>query len=368
MPDLHELLAREASQGGPVSAPPFETLVARSRHRRAMQALAVAGVVVAVTAAIAVPSVAGHHRTAVVAGGPGGATTEAARKAITEQVAEQLVGEVQLPAGAVAQSGAPTSALAQVFNYPGSQNVVDVVRFFTVPGDMYTVIAHAGDRPPPGTVENGTIGIGSSGAGLTDTRGVQGVTFAGQPTHDFGPPTVLMVATKFGSRVAVRVEVQLVWRPLRTAAEYVPAAVTSASRTSSCPLGAACVDPLGVVGGNAARELANYFNSLDTQPPGDIYGCPETASPAIVTFDVPSGPLTFGVTTCGTVTVTASGVAQPALDATNVALDPHMRGLLGLSNGTVASPAPVLSAVSTVSSTAAVAPAVVSNGPPQATH
>jgi hypothetical protein len=360
MSELHDLLASEASRGPSIAPPSFETIVARSRRRRVAQVFSVVAVVVVVTVAVAVPSVIGRHRTTVVAVGPFGATTEAAREAVTRQEAEELVAGVQLPAGAVASSTAPTQALAQPQNSPGSKNLIDVVRFYTVPGTIEDVLAYVKAHPATGTYADGTSS-NSDGDVVTS----QGVMFSRIATHDYAAPALWVLASKFGRGVAVRIDAQIVWRPLRTAAEYVPTDVTTATRTPSCPLGAACVDPLAVVDGNAARELADYFNSLDTQPPGDNYGCHETASPAIITFDVPSGPLTFDVPTCGGVTVTANGVAQPTLDTTDVALDPQQRGLLGLSNGTLSSPAPALSAVSAVSSASAVA---ASNGPPQPTR
>lgn len=345
MSELHDLLASEASRGGSVAAPPFETIVARSRRRRMTQILTVVAVVVGVTAAVVVPSVVSRHRTTVVAVGPGGATTEAARKAITQQAAEELVAGVQLPAGAVASSTAPTQALAQPQNSPGSPNLIDVARFFTVPGTMAAVLAYAQAHPSAGTYFNGT----SSSA---DDTGVtsQGITFGHIATDDYAAPSVSVVAEKFGSGVAVRVDAFLVWRPLRTAAETAP---VDASSARACYGGLDC--PSSLLDRSDARELAAYFNSLDTSIPGDRYGCNQTPLPTTFTFETASGPLIFAVSTCGGVTVTANSAPQPTLDTTDVAIDPQLRGLLGLGNGTVSSPDPALSAVSAVSSAAAVA-------------
>jgi hypothetical protein len=343
MSELHDLLASETSRGPSVSGPPFETIVARSRRRRVTQLLTVVAVVLAVAAAVAVPSVVGRHRTAVVAVGPGGATTEAARKAITQQVAEQLVAGVQLPAGAVAHSTAPTQALAQALNSPGSENLIEISRFYTVPGSIDAVLAYAQAHPPTDSYFNGT----SSSA---DDTGVtsQGITFGAIATPDYAAPAVSVVATTFGTGVAVRVDAFLVWRPLRTAAEYAP---IDASSARACYGGLDC--PLSVLDRSDAREVAAYVNSLDTQIPGDRYGC-NAALPATFTFETAGGPLTFAVSTCG-VTVTAKGVAQPALDTTDVAIDPQLRGVLGLNNAPASSPAPMLSPLSAFSSASAVA-------------
>jgi len=352
MSELHDLLASEASRGPSVAAPPFETIVARSRRRRAAQALSVVAVVIAVTAAVVVPSVVGRHRTTEVAALPGGATTEAARIAVTKQEAEELVAGVQLPAGAVASTTAPTQALAQAQNMPGSQNLVVVTRFYTVPGTIEGVLAYAQARPPAGAYADGTSSSSSS-----DEITSQGIAFSRIATHDYAAPQVWVLATKLGTGVAVRVDAQIVWRPLRTAAEYAPVDANSAR---ACYGGGDC--PLSILGPSDARELATYFNSLDTQIPGNRNGCNESATPATFTFDA----VTFAVSTCGGVTVTANGVAQPALDITDVAIDPQLGALLGLNRASASLPA--LSSEVAASSASAVAPAVASDGLSSPTH
>ena len=240
MSELHDLLASEASRGPSVSGPPFETIVARSRRRRVTQLLTVVGAVLVVTAAVVVPSVVGSHRTAVVAVGPddigsaGGAPTQAARIAVTQQAAEMLAAGVQLPAGAVASSTAPTATLEQPMNSPGSKNLIDVARFYTVPGTIDAVLAYAKAHPPAGTYADGTSS--SSGSdGITS----QGVMFSRIATHDYAAPALWVVATNLGGGVAVRIDAQLVWRPVRTVAEYAPVNATKATACYGgldCPL------------------------------------------------------------------------------------------------------------------------------------
>jgi hypothetical protein len=355
MSELHDLLASEASRGPSVAGPPFETIVARSRRRRASQLLTVVGVVLVVTAAVVVPSVVGRHRTTAaptVSLVDHGATTVAARLAITQQEAEQLAAGVQLPAGAVVSSTAPTPVLAQPFSAPGSQNLVDVARFYTLPGTIDAVLAYAQAHPPAGAYANGTSSSGDSSNDIIS----QGITFGTIATHDYAAPTVSVVATKFGAGVAVRVDALLVWRPLRTVAEDAP---VNASSVQACYGGLDC--PPSVLNRSDARELAAYFNSLDTQIPEASFGCDQTASGTTFTFETPAGQLTFAVSTCGGVTATSNGVAQPALDNFDVAMDPQLRGLLGLGNPSGSSPAAGLSALAPAASTSAAAPAVASN-------
>jgi hypothetical protein len=363
MSELHDLLASEASRGPSVAGPPFETIVARSQRRRVRQLVTVVGVVVVVTAAVVVPSVVGHHRTATVAVGPDGATSEAARIAVTQQAADELADGVQLPAGAVASASAPTQALAEAQGSPGSVNLVDATRFYTVPGTIDAVLAYAKAHPPTGTYADGT----SSSSG-PDGVELEGIMFGRIATHDYAAPVLWVMATKVGTGVAVRVDAYLVWRPVRTVAEYAP---VNATKATACYGGLDC--PLSVLGTQDARELAAFFNSLDTQVPSQSSGACESGlllnGASHITFDVPGGSVTFSPT-CGGVSVTANGVAQPTLDTTDVAMDPQLQHLLGLNNSpSGSSPAPVGSGFSpavAVASAAASAPA--SSGPSSATH
>jgi hypothetical protein len=362
MSELHDLLASEANRGPSVAGPPFETIVARSRRRRATQLVTVVVGVLVVTAAVVVPSVVGHHRTATVAVGPdvgGGAATQAARIAVTQQAADKFADGVQLPAGAVVSATAPTQVLAEAQNSPGSKNLVEATRFYTVPGSIDAVLAYAQAHPPSGAYFNGTSSTGEDNVVTS-----KGITFGSIATHDYAAPRVSVVAVPIGAKVGVRIDAYLIWRPLRTLAEYAPVNATSAT---ACPGGLDC--PKATLNTQDARELAAFFNSLDTVAPSDAYGGCESGSSGSgathITFDVSGGSVTF-TPACGGVNVTANGVAQPTLDLTDVAMDPQLQQLLGLNNApSGSSPAPVGSGFSTavaVASAAASAPG--SSGPP----
>jgi hypothetical protein len=342
MPELRDVLAAEAARGGPVAAPPFETVVARARHRRVMQISTVV-VVLAVSAVVAIPMLVTGHRTAVVTADGTGATTEVARQAVTEQAANQLADGVQLPAGAIAQPKASSSVLAEPMNSPGSQNLVDAVRFFTVPGTIDSVLAFVSAHPPTGMFGNGTESSGADGVTIE-----QGVTFSALATHDYGKPAVDVVATKLGTGVAVRVDADLVWRPLRTAAEQVPVDAPASLCGFTTTI---CADGFVAVDQATARELATFFNSLDTRPPGDEY-CTDVTSFTEITFATAHGSLIFEPSSCAGVVVSVGGVRQPTLELPDT-VPVGLQTLLGLNADLASSPAPDLSAVSSF----AVAPA-----------
>jgi hypothetical protein len=304
MPELHDLLADEASRVGIVAAPPFETLVGRSRRRRMKQVSAVVAVMVAVTAVIVVPNLLGSHRGAVVAAGRNGAPTEAGRRAIADQLANRLVNEVRLPADAKALPSEPPGTFVTL--YYTQESSVQVVRYFTASGTVDAVLADAQAHPPKGLLSFGTDG-GSSPGGIS-----KGVSFSGLATHDYDVPTVSLEATTYGAGVALRVDATVTWRPLRTLAEQVPTSPSGATLIrTEMGSGAPRIVNLDRAG---ARELARLVNELDTRAP-IVRMCPSLSVTTSVTFDVTAGQLVFTEYGCGDIGVTAAGVAQPALEA-----------------------------------------------------
>jgi hypothetical protein len=342
MPDLHELLAREASRGGPVSAPPFETLVARSRQRRVKQALAIAAAAVAVTAAVAVPSIVSRHGSAVVAG-PAVTTTDAARRAAAQKVVTQMVAGVNLPVGASPLATAPAFP---TFQGP-TVNSVTAERYFSVAGTMDSVIAYVTAHPPAGLVENGTS-TETTGTGSSGTVESKGVDFVGAETSSYGAPQLSVRVVPQGSGVAVVLSAQATLRPLRTTAEQVP--TNAAAVTVTYRQGDGVTDE-GSWKSPQAQVLAGALNALDTQLPEMTDTDCATSNPVYtVTFEVAHQPLVFKDYGCGFIAVTANGVAQPALEAGSV--ESRLVSMLGLQ------PAPQSSAPA-----AGAAPAPVASSP-----
>jgi hypothetical protein len=315
MPDLHELLAAELRRGGPVSAPPFETLVARSRQRRMKQALAIATAVVAVTAAVAVPSIVGRHGSAVVAG-PALTTTDAARRAVAQQVVNQMVADVNLPAGAGPQVSAPAFP---TFEGP-TKDSVTAVRYFSVGGTVDSVIAYVMAHPPAGLVANATT---ESSSGTVDSRGVD---FTGAATSSFQAPELSVDVVPQGAGVGVSVFAKAVLRPLRTIAEQVPANAAAVTVTFRQSDGVTDVDSWE---SPQAQVLAGALNALYTQGPDMTdTGCATSTPIYTVTFEVSHQPLVFSDYGCGSIDVTLAGVSQPALESGDV--ESRLSSMLGL--------------------------------------
>jgi len=337
MPDLYELLATEASRGGPVSAPPFESLIARSRQRRVKQAFVVAAAVAAMTAAVVVPLIVGGRRSVVITGPL--VTTTDARTAAAQQVVNQMVAEVNLPSGTRPLATAPAHLASVV---PTANSVV-AERFFTVAGTMDSVIAYVTAHPPAGLFASGTSS-GSSGTSTSATVDSQGVEFAGVETSSYGAPELSVDVVPQGTRVGVRVSAQATLRPQRTMAEQVPAdasAVTVTYRQSDAAAQTYTWDS------SRAQVLAAALNALYAQlsEVTDDPACTGSDPVYTVTFEVSHQPLVFRDYGCGVIDVTAGGVSQPALQTGDV--ESRLYSMLGLQppqpsappNGSASAPA-----------------------------
>jgi hypothetical protein len=252
-------------------------------------------------------------------------TTDADRKTLATQLADQLVGEVQLPTGAHPEPTAPAALLTQPPSTSRSPNEIDSVRWFTVSGTVDEVVAYAEAHPPKGYIADGT------GSGGGPDHYSASTSFSGNATADYDAPTASVEATMAGSVVAVRVDAQVIWRPIRTAAEFVPQTVAGAIAVRSGAISATVQ-----VTATQVPTLARLLDALQTQTPGERH-CPPITYTTAITFDV-SGPLVFTLNGCGGVTVTAAGVAQPTLTESDE-LATEVDALFGI----IDSPAPASS-------------------------
>jgi hypothetical protein len=319
VPDLHDLLAREAIRGGPVSAPPFETLVARSRRRRLKQTLTATSALLAATAAIAVPLIVGGHGSTIAAG-PAVATTDETNRAAAQQVVDRLVAAVNLPVGASPQASAPA---VPTIHGP-AKNSVTAARYFSLQGTINSVVAYVMAHPPDGVSQNGTT-TESSGAGSSDAVESRGVDFAGEATSSYGSPQLYVDVVPQGDGVAVIVSAEAELRPLRTAAERVPAKVGGVTVTVRLSGGVVRIYSWD---SSRAQVLAGALNAFDALLPGaGGPDCPTSNPDFTVTFEVSHQPLIFADDGCGSTEVTAGGIAQPALLGT---VDSRLDGMLEL--------------------------------------
>ena len=147
--------------------------------------------------------------------------TEKARAAEAALVANSLLRLVNLPAGATPVTSPPAAGLTAAPESEMTKRTAVAHTFFTVPGTIDSVLTFVQTHLPAGFTSNGG---GSGGPPYTAE-----VILYGEPTLAFQPPWLMVSVGLSGSLVGVRVDSQVVWLPIRTAAEFIPATVQGAT-------------------------------------------------------------------------------------------------------------------------------------------
>ncbi len=240
-------------------------------------------------------------------------TTDTARRAFAASVAKRFLNKVRLPGGAQIESAAPVATVSQ--RDDGSSVpaylIADSMRWFIVPGTVDGVIGYVRAHPPVSPPESAGNWSGDGPDGMPYT----GVSFFGDTDTttdtdtdtDIAESRVTVEAAAAGEYVAVKVEAQVTFVPVRSQAEAVPLAVTGAVLVRVGD-GAAVVK----VQRADAYQLAMLLNALTTQAPIPV-ACPFMAHTDSVTFAVPGGSMVFDFTCNFGVAVSVNGVNQPGL-------------------------------------------------------
>ncbi len=294
--------------------------------RKRLRTLAVAGMTVCLT----------------LPAGVAGAEPRLTSAAAASAAAEADLALIQLPPGTAVAAASPVPFLDAPPEQPAADTLVQRTFWATTHGTVNDVLAYVDAHRPAGFVLSGF-----------DRTTVDGQTSL---SHSFGrgylsDQTVWVTALQAGSTVDLRVDAQLIWYPTRTAAEAVPAAVTSATLDYLGPLPGS-IAPLSltprplhahrVLTGTALRRIAADLNALKTTAPGE-HGCGGedgelgrlrmTISGQHVVFSVDFGG-------CTGVSVTADGKVQPNLGYANPHLDDDLYAAIGVRFGPLPVTAP----------------------------
>lgn len=245
--------------------------------------------------------------------------SEKARQTEAAELARRLVALVVLPAGAARVTAPPAPQLTAAPETEMTSRMATATSYFTVPGDINSVLTYVQVHAPSGLVSSG----GGSGGGQDDYSA--SVNLMGTQTFAFEAPELLISAAQDGAVIGVRVDAHVVWLPMRTTAELVPATVGSATlqkvsedASPSAPL---------ALGGPEARHLATILNALPTASDGERH-CPPAAWQAMLTFAT-SPAIAVGIDFCG-IRVSVNDVSQPALADDSGTLINAIEQLLGL--------------------------------------
>jgi hypothetical protein len=229
--------------------------------------------------------------------------TEQARTAEAAYIANSLLGLIALPAGATQVTSPPTPYLTAAPEFSMTERMAVAHTFYTVSGTVDSVLAFVQSHLPNGFT--------SDGAGSGGSPYIADLLLLGESTPAFDQPWLMVSATQAGSLIGVRVSSQVVWLPVRTAAETIPTTVSGATLVgmSYDQAGTNETVPLDAT---QARALAATINALPTATDAEHH-CPAITSQTTLTF-ASTPKIVVTDTICGVGLDAGEGVTLPLSD------------------------------------------------------
>jgi hypothetical protein len=234
------------------------------------------------------------------------------------QLAQTLVTEARVPAGAVRSATAPTKALSQPPERESAQGLIVVRRWWRINESWTAVFAWVSHHQSLGVA--GIGGSSTSGPNWSDQ----------QSDVDFAPPHLpatvnsaqlsIAVTPLSENTSAIGVFSLVVPQPPRPQIENVPSSVDSVLVITRRTTGQQ--DGGGVLGrrtltGTAARQLVSDFDALKVQPSGEVFSCPMSMVTQTAIFQAPGHRWIATAGVCVGITVTLNGHALPTLDGSD---------------------------------------------------
>ncbi len=242
-----------------------------------------------------------------------------ARADAVTAIAERLIAKVRVPPGSVALAAPPKGTLAGPFSWPSSDDLIDVSALWKTSGTMESVLEYLQAHAPTGLTLTG------GGSGGSDAEASLMYTGAAAGPVDQGPELLMTAVPDTSGGVDIRVDVQDIWRPLRTAAETLPTSVTGATivRTADQVTKTLNADA------STARHIAELLNALPTEANAVTHG-PQITTGMTVTFVVSGSSLVFTTNEPRSlIGVSANGVEQPLLGDADPVIS-YLDGLFGI--------------------------------------
>jgi hypothetical protein len=230
--------------------------------------------------------------------------------------AHALLLTLRLPAGAQPSATDParSDALARSPSAPATPALVDLHRFWWLPGGLQEVSNWIQHHPPHGAT--GNMGGASATPGGTTSQWT-GFGFAPRSGVLSERELIVTVAHARGGGTALRADAQVVWVVARPSSERVPGDVRQiiiVVRRPSVPASA----PQRVAAAAQIRAIVSLVNLLPLSQPG-VVSCPADVGPFVrlrflpATGSSPLAEVTADGSGCGLVTFSLRGHSEPAL-------------------------------------------------------
>ena len=256
---------------------------------------------------------------AVASAGPLHTSGANANRRAARVDARRILSLVRLPAGATAVSADPSrhARLNSAALGTAGGALVDLHRFYRVPGSPAAALSWLRAHPPAGTQPFGSGTV--SGPGYQ----VDALAFSLRPTdRESTRSLVVSVTAARGGGTALRVDAQVVWIVPRPSTEAVPRGVrfvTATGRSVDILTGrVTTTGPVDVTAPGKVARIVRLVNELPLVQPGPI-ACPlDTGAGAVLKFyDRQGGAVVAqadaGASGCGVVSFWLHGSVEPAL-------------------------------------------------------
>jgi hypothetical protein len=265
-------------------------------------------------------SAGGRSRPAAAAGPATITRTDA------ERLARTLLARAIVPRGARVLAGRVPAAASRSPDWEAGSPSFGLHRVWTVNEPMSAVYDLVSKHVPTGMTPAGS-GQSSSPAGI----GQEFVSYRPrQLPVGVDQATLSMTVSPAGAVTLVRADVQVIWYPPRSAAEYVPARMHAVTITASYAGSAARTVSKTFTSAALIGRLAAMLNGAHASAGGAV-NCPMERVSYKLAFAPSRTAAPYLVATeggCGTVPVTVAGHQQPALQAPG-ALGPALSKLMG---------------------------------------
>jgi hypothetical protein len=256
-------------------------------------------------------SAGGQVKTLVASGAAAGPATITRPQA--EALGRTLLARAVLPAGATASHGRPPAALAQPPSTGMGRPAADLHRLWTVAEPMGSLYRFWSGRVPAGMAWNGS---GQSSDHGTITEEWVGYAPKRLPAGVNTASLTMSVAPAGAGRSVIRADVQVIWYPPRSAAEYIPPGTRAVTITATTAGPRPRTVTKTITSPSAVRRLAAMLNDVYAMPRGEVFSCPAELATYRLAFAKSAGTAPFLVATdtiCPGVQITAGGHGQPEL-------------------------------------------------------
>lgn len=229
-------------------------------------------------------------------------------------LARSLLARALLPQGAKVRQGRAPAALNQPSGAELGRPSIELHKLWTVAEPMSQVYRFWQGHTPAAMAWNGS---GQSSDRGVVTQESTGYGLERLPTGVNAAMLSMSVAPAGQDTSVIRADVQVIWYPPRSAAEYIPPGKGAVTITASASGSRPSTVTKTITTRSAVQRLAAMLNGAYAVPRGSALSCPLERVTYRLAFAKSAGAAPFLVatdTTCPGVTITVGGHQQPALE------------------------------------------------------